>query len=549
MADETPDTRDGNGLSRRDLLAKAGVIGAGAVAAGSLAGGASAAKKYSFATPKIRRGGRLVFGLESDPVAVAPYGMAPGAAHWGKEHTYDSLAEFDKGLNIKPALATSWKYESKTAMIFNLRKGVKFHNGKELTADDVVYSVQEHEEPAAARKRGGRSQRPGDDLSAEAVSKYVVRLKLSAPDARIVGFFAWQRYGPIVPEGLYDQINVSRNAIGTGPYKMVGFNPLDRVELVRNDSFWKTGQPYMDAMTLKVMTDEQARVAALRAGAIDGATLSVDVARSLKGDSNLQVLSNLNAAFRELQMTLKPGRNEPWADPRVRQAVNFAINRQQIIQNVYSGEAAYTSYVPPGYGPWPLTDAQLKQKYAKFDLPTAKKLMADAGMSKGFSVDDDDRQPAGLPVGGGPARAADEADQHRPEHQGHRDRHVRGDLQRRHLRLVPERPRYARRRRRLRAGVPPCLGDVPDPDAGVQEPEGVEGHRQRPHPARRQEAAADVQGRAGAALDEPDPDAARRDPEVPGVQQARAEHVRGVQRLQHRPPHGLARLVAAGRRS
>ena len=111
MADETPDTHEGNGLSRRDLLAKAGVIGAGAVAAGSLAGGASAAKKYSFATPKIRRGGRLVFGLESDPVAVAPYGIAPGSAHWGKEHTYDSLAEFDKGLNIKPALATSWKSE------------------------------------------------------------------------------------------------------------------------------------------------------------------------------------------------------------------------------------------------------------------------------------------------------------------------------------------------------------------------------------------------------------------------------------------------------
>src|SRR5262245_52673531 len=114
MADDRPDTPDGNGLSRRDLLAKAGAIGAGAVAAGSLAGGASAAqksKKYSFATPKIKYGGRFVFGLESDPVAVAPYGMAPGAAHWGKEHTYDSLAEFDKGLNIKPALATSWKVE------------------------------------------------------------------------------------------------------------------------------------------------------------------------------------------------------------------------------------------------------------------------------------------------------------------------------------------------------------------------------------------------------------------------------------------------------
>ena len=226
---------------------------------------------------------------------------------------------------------------------------------------------------------------PATIIDAQAVSKYVVRLKLSAPDARVVGFFAWQRYGPMVPEGLYDQINVSRNAIGTGPYKMVGFNPLDRVELVRNDNFWKPGQPYMDAITMKVMTDEQARVAALRAGAIDLATLSVDTARSLKGESSLQVLSDLNAAFRELQMSLKPGKNEPWADPRVRQAVNFALNRKQIIDTVYSGEASYTSYVPPGYGPWPLTEEQLRTKYAKFDLPAAKKLMADAG-SKGFSV-------------------------------------------------------------------------------------------------------------------------------------------------------------------
>jgi peptide/nickel transport system substrate-binding protein len=228
---------------------------------------------------------------------------------------------------------------------------------------------------------------PATIIDATAVSKYVVRLNMSAPDARVLGFFAWNRYGPTVPEGLYDQINVSRTAIGTGPYKMVGFNPLDRVELEANRSFWKPGQPYMDAITMKVMTDEQSRVAALRAGAIDMATLSVDAARSLRNDSNLQVLSNLNAAFRELQMTIKPGRNEPWADVRVRQAVNFAINRQQIIQNVYSGEAAYTSYVPPGYGPWPLSESELKTKYAKFDLPRAKKLMADAGASKGFSVE------------------------------------------------------------------------------------------------------------------------------------------------------------------
>ena len=382
---ETSGSQVGGELSRRDLLVKAGAVGAGAVAAGSLAGGATAARKATFATPKIRRGGRLVMGIESDPVAVAPFGMAPGAAMWGKEHAYDSLTEFDKDLNIKPALATSWKAD-KNSITFNLRKGVKFHNGKELTADDVVYSVKLMKNPPLPGSATVAANVPGTIVDATAVSKYVVRLNMSAPDARVLGFFAWQRYGPIVPEGLYDQINVSRNAIGTGPYKMMGFNPLDRVEFVANQSFWKPGQPYMDAMTLKVITDEQARVAALRAGAIDGATLSVDVARSLKNESSLQVLSNGNAAFRELQMTLKPGRNEPWADRRVRQAVNFAINRKQIIDTVYSGEAAYTSYVPPGYGPWPLSEADLRTKYAKFDLPAAKKLMADAGASKGFEV-------------------------------------------------------------------------------------------------------------------------------------------------------------------
>ena len=167
---------------------------------------------------------------------------------------------------------------------------------------------------------------------------------------------------------------------------MIGFNPNDRVELEANKSFWKTGLPYMDAITLKTLTDEQSRVANLRAGSIDGATLSVDVARTFANDGNFVVLKGPNAAFRELQMTMKQGETKPWDDQRVRLAVNHAINRADIIQRIFSGDAEYSGFVPPGYGPWPLTDAELKQKYLKFDLVQAKKLMADAGLSKGFSV-------------------------------------------------------------------------------------------------------------------------------------------------------------------
>src|SRR3954471_22059952 len=365
------------GVTRREALVKAGVVAAGAVAAGSIAGTAKAAagKKETFSTSKVKYGGKLTWALEQDPVHVAPFGAILTSNHWGKQAAYDSLVEWDKNLNLHPALATSWKIAADQKSIsFNLRKGVKFHNGKELDAGDVKYSV---EQMLAAPLPGSVStvgQVPAF-LGVDVVSKYVARLNLKARDARVFGFLAWGRYSPIVPAGLYDQINVSRDAIGTGPYRMVGFNPNDRVEYVANKNFWKNGQPYMDAMTLKTLPDEQARIAALRAGAIDGATVSTDGANALKNESDLVILKGGTAAFRELQFTIK-GDPKPWHDIRVRQAVNLAINRQAIINTVYNGNGNFSGIVPPGYGPWPLKQAELKQKYQKFDLVKAKALMA-----------------------------------------------------------------------------------------------------------------------------------------------------------------------------
>ncbi len=371
------------GVTRREALVKAGAIGVGAVAAGSLAGGAKAATSRSSVTPK--KGGHITWALEQDPVHVAPFGAILTSNHWGKQAAYDSLVEWDKNLNLKPALAESWKIVDSKTIIFNLRKGVKFHNGKEVTAADVKYSVELMLNPPLPGSISTVGQVPSI-AGVDVVSKYVARLRLSKPDARVFGFLAWGRYSPIVPQGLYDQVNVSREAIGTGPYRMVSFTPNDRVEYVRNKNFWKKGLPYMDAMTLKTLPDEQARVAALRAGAIDGATVSPDSAKALSGDKNLKTLKGGTAAFRELQMTLKKGEQTPYHDVRVRQAVNFAINRQAIINTVYGGGGTFSGHVPPGYGPWPLTQAELRQKYLKYDLPKAKKLMADAGQSKGFSV-------------------------------------------------------------------------------------------------------------------------------------------------------------------
>ena len=360
MSDETTsDSPAGGELDRRELLKKAGVVGAGAVAAGALAGTAKAATKRPRATP-IKRGGRIVWGLESDPAHVAPFGGILTANHWAKEFAYDSLVEWDRNLNVRPALAEKFEIISKTAIRWTLKRGIKFHNGKEVTAADVKYSVEKMLNPPLPGSISTVAQVPAIDR-VQVVSKYVFILHLKQSDARIIGFFAWQRYAPIVPEGLYDQINVSRNAIGTGPYRMLGYEPNDRIEYVKFANHWKKGFPYMDSMQLKILGDEQARVAALRAGAIDGATLSVEVARSLRNDSDLTVLNGPNAAFRELQMTIKRGEDKPWHKQGVRLAVNHAINRADIIRRVYSGEAEYSGHVPPGYGPWPLSDAELRR--------------------------------------------------------------------------------------------------------------------------------------------------------------------------------------------
>ena len=382
---ETPtvDESGGNGLNRRDLLVKAGVVGAGAVAAGSMAGAVAAAPKRIGATPK--KGGKLTFALEQDPVHIAPFGAILTANHWGKEPMYESLIEWDAKLNQRPALAQSWKVVDPRTIDFTLKRGVRFHNGKEVTAADVKYSVEGWLNPPLPGSVTTVNQVPSIE-SAEVRSKYVVRMKLKKPDARLFGFLAWTRYSAIVPEGMYQQVNAGREGIGTGPFRLTSFTPGQGTEYQAYTNYRKKGLPYLSQLSLPTMPDEQARIAALRAGAIDGATLSPDGARTFQGNSSFTVLRGLTAAFRELQMTQKAGEDKPWHDVRVRQAVNFAINRQQIIDRVYNGFGDYSGHVPPGYGPWPLTRAELRNNYLKFNLAKARTLMRQAGFGNGFEV-------------------------------------------------------------------------------------------------------------------------------------------------------------------
>jgi peptide/nickel transport system substrate-binding protein len=298
---------------------------------------------------------------------------------------YESLVEWDANLNQRPALAQSWKVVNNRTIDFTLRRGVRFHNGKEVTAADVKYSIDQQLNPPLPGSVATLGQVPSIQ-GAEVRSKYVVRIRLTKPDARLFGYFAWTRYSAIVPEGMYQQVNAGREGIGTGPFRLVSYVPGQGVEYTRFANYRKRGQPFLNQLSLRTLPDEQARIAALRAGAIDGATLSADGARSFQNNNQFRILRGLTAAFRELQMTQKPGENKPWHDRRVRQAVNHAINRQEILNRVYGGFGEYSGHVPPGYGPWPLTRRELRNNYLKHDLTKARNLMRQAGFANGFEV-------------------------------------------------------------------------------------------------------------------------------------------------------------------
>src|SRR4029079_6133660 len=128
-------------FTRRELLTKAGQVGAGALVAGSLAGPAAAASKSSArAGKRVPTGGTFTWALEQDPGGIYPFGATLTINHTANELMYDSLLEWDPKLHIRPALAESYKVVNSKRIVWNLRKGVIFHNGKELDADDVVYS-------------------------------------------------------------------------------------------------------------------------------------------------------------------------------------------------------------------------------------------------------------------------------------------------------------------------------------------------------------------------------------------------------------------------
>ena len=313
-------------FSRRDMLKTSGALGAGAAIGGGLTikqlADVSAQSPEAGAAPS----GEVVWALDSAPPNLIPYGAVSGAAWNGREFFYDSLLMWDQDLNIIPGLAESWETDETGSYIFHLRKDVKFHNGNEMTAADVKYSMDmavAPPEPGVAI--GILATIAGTDI----VDDYTVKINTAKVDPTLLGNLAWGRYTAIVPANFYDDYNALSEAVGTGPMKLTEYVQDDVVVMEAFPDFWGDGIPCINKLTLKTLSEEQTRVAALRSGEIDGGTFSADVVVTLEGDDSLTILEGLVSTPNVIQFQTAEA-DVPWRDTRVRQAVNKVVDRELI---------------------------------------------------------------------------------------------------------------------------------------------------------------------------------------------------------------------------
>jgi peptide/nickel transport system substrate-binding protein len=309
-------------------------------------------------------------------------------------HFFDSLIEPDAQLVMHPGLAESWRPLDDTSWEIKLRRGVKFHDGSEFDAKDVVASFKRA--PNVPNSPASFAIYLSAAKAIQVIDRYTIHILTDKPAPLLPNDLSNIM---IIPARLVDATTADFNAgtamIGTGPFKFVEYVPGDHVTMVRNDAYWGD-PPAWSKVTFRIITNAAARVAALRSGGlqmIDNVP-TADIA-TLKRDPELRLSSTISNRVIYLHMDQwravtpfaldKAGRPlaaNPFKDLRVRQALSKAINRQAIVDRVMEGQAIPAAQLLPDgfFGVSP--DLAVE----RYDPEGARKLLAEAGYPDGFRL-------------------------------------------------------------------------------------------------------------------------------------------------------------------
>jgi peptide/nickel transport system substrate-binding protein len=379
-------------LSRRDLLKLGGLAAAGAVVAPST-GRAQ--------TPK--RGGRLTL-RTWDPPHFDPMLTVAFKTHVALSFTHSRLLKHKAGPGVAPGtfplegdLAESWTQPSETSYVFKLRKGVRWHpkppvNGRELTAQDVVYSVERF----LTVKGNANAYMLRAVERVDAPDPYTVRFTLKEPFAWFLDMLANPHAVAIVARECVEKFGDLRPAeavVGTGPWMLDSYRPNVGLTLLRHPGYFLPGLPHIDRVELLVDEDHASRIAAFVAGKYDlGWELTGSIERTywaqIKDTLRQRRPGLVTAEFPSNVMGHVSMRTDrpPFNDARVRQAMSLAIDRQGILDAVAEGVGVMNPAVPAALKEWTLPIDQLGEgaRYLRHDPAEARRLLAAAGQPNGF---------------------------------------------------------------------------------------------------------------------------------------------------------------------
>jgi peptide/nickel transport system substrate-binding protein len=330
-----------------------------------------------------KRGGTLVVAADVSPPGLDPQKSAAAHSWMVAEHVYSNLLRRDAQMHIVGDLAESWQVVNDTAYVFRLRKGVTWHHGRELVAEDVKYSFERMLDEKTASP--WRSNWQVID-SIETPDRATVRFVLKRPFAPLLSYLATPHYSAIVPRDIVEKHgDLQKTASGTGPFALERFVPDNTVILKRNPGYFEPGLPYLDALEYRIIPDEAARLAALRAGTVHY-LWSVDplIDRQLQGARGV-VLREPDGYCAQHGMAFNQTR-PPFTDVRVRRAVSVGINRRVIIASVLRGRGSITTKIPPCDAPFGYSGDENGLPYYANDPALARRLLAEAGFANGLDT-------------------------------------------------------------------------------------------------------------------------------------------------------------------
>jgi peptide/nickel transport system substrate-binding protein len=331
----------------------------------------SGSQSQQASTSGPKRGGTLVVGGDFGPQSLDPHLTVAWASVNIYEHIYEGLLRWTADNKIEPALATKWEVSPDGKIYtFTIRKGVKFHNGREMTADDVKFSFDRILDP----KTGSPNMKNFEPIDkVEVVDPYTVRFTLKRVFSPFLPYLATVNYSAIVPKE--EVAALATKPVGTGPFKWAEYIPDQHVKLARNEQYWESGKPYLDAIVLKLIPDDGAQVSALRSKTTQMTWLKDPKVAQNVVKSNPGLVSFPGQTTRYIDIKFKLDQ-PPFNDVRVRRAVSLAIDRQALVDIVLGGFGTVGTFIP---GP-PFAHPNPKGlPYYKPDLEKAKALLAEAG--------------------------------------------------------------------------------------------------------------------------------------------------------------------------